>query len=162
MKHALPPESETALSVVRNCMIVSVRSDLGGDGVERMRQAVIHAVPTREVKGVVFDVSAVRMIDSESFRHLSDTARMVVLFGKKACFSGFQPGVVAALVGIGADISGLSAFRTLEDAIGHICGAPDVPDIPDDEELKDDTDARDESSREIPAESAFPDETGEC
>ena len=160
MNHALPPESEIALSVVRTCMIVSVRSDLEGDGFERTRQAVIHAVPTREVKGVVFDVSAVRMIDSESFRHLSDTARMVALFGRKACFSGFQPGVVAALVGIGADISGLSAFRTLEDAIGHICGTPDVPDIPDDEEREDDADVRDESAKEISGGNVSRDETG--
>ena len=160
MNHAPSPEPEIALSVVRNCLIASVRSGLEGDWAERTQRAVIHAVPAQRVRGVVFDVSAVRMIDSESFRHLSDTARMVALFGKEACFSGFQPGVVAALVGVGADVSGLRAFRTLEDAIGHICGAADVPDNPDDEEREDDDDMRDESAEEISGGNVSRDETG--
>jgi anti-anti-sigma regulatory factor len=118
MTHAPSPEPEIALSVVRNCLIASVRSGLDGDWAERTRRAVIHAVPAQGVRGVVFDVSAVRMIDSESFRHLSDTARMIALLERGVLFR-FHPRR-RGRGGVGATIR---LARSDIETHRHICGA---------------------------------------
>ena len=122
MTHPLVSEQAVALSIVQNCLVVSVPNDATGDGFEQMRRTVISAAAGSVARGIVFDVSAVRMLDSELLRHLSDTSRMVSLLGKETCFSGFQPGVVAALVGMEADISGVRAFRTLQNALEDMYG----------------------------------------
>jgi anti-anti-sigma regulatory factor len=86
---------------------------------------VLDALRGRAVEGVAFDMGAVRMIDPPAFRHLAETARMVSLLGGEPVFAGFRPGAAAVLVDLDADVSGVRAFRTLEEAIGAAAEGPE-------------------------------------
>lgn len=69
------------------------------------------------MRQVVIDVSPVLFLDSDTFELLSSTAKMLSLLGARVVFSGFQPGVVAALIELEADFDCFTSALGLEDAM---------------------------------------------
>lgn len=65
-------------------------------------------------RGVVIDVSRVRLLDSSSFALLADAGRMAAMLGARVVFAGFQPGVVSALMNLDVDTESLVTAMTVE------------------------------------------------
>lgn len=112
--------SQAALSIVQGCLVASIQADLYDDLLVRIRNGILDRVHSKTVKGVVFDMSAVRVMDTYIFNYLADTARMTKLLGVEAFFTGFRPGVVSALVDLDVDVSAILSFRSMDDAIGYL------------------------------------------
>lgn len=112
--------SQAALSTVQGCLVVPVQADLYDDLLERIRGDVLNMVHSETVKGVVFDMSSVRVMDTYVFNHFVDTGRMTLLLGVAAVFVGFQPGVVSALVDLEIDATMVRAYRTIEEAVAYL------------------------------------------
>jgi len=112
--------SQAALSTVQGCLVVPAQADLYDDLLERIRGDVLNMVHSETVKGVVFDMSSVRVMDTYVFNHFVDTGRMTLLLGVAAVFVGFQPGVVSALVDLEIDATMVRAYRTIEEAVAYL------------------------------------------
>ncbi|MBI5589715.1 MAG: STAS domain-containing protein [Deltaproteobacteria bacterium] len=120
MMENLPVGSKAAVSIVQGCYVVSVQADLYDDLLVRIRQDILNRVYSKTVKGVVFDMSAVTVMDTYVFNHLVDTGKMTLLLGVETIFIGFQPGVVSALLDIDVDATHVRSYRTIEEAVGHL------------------------------------------
>ena len=136
MKH-LPVGTQVALSIVQGCLVASIQADLYDDLLMRIRKGVLDKVHGKTVKGVILDMSAVRVMDSHAFNHLAETARMTALLGVKTLFFGFNPGVVSVLVDLEVDATAIRTFRSIDDAIEHLAGCP-VPQENNEEQEKED------------------------
>ena len=131
----LPTGTQTALSIVQGCLVVPLQADLYDDLLERIRGDILHAVHSKTVKGVVFDMSAVRVMDTYVFNHLADTSRMTLFLGVSSVFIGFHPGVVSALVDLNIETRSIRAYRTIEEAVAYFTvGISPRKDREDDEE----------------------------
>ena len=110
----------SGMHVVNECLIVPVQSDFDDATLEAMRGEVARQVSRQAVRGVLMDVSAVRVMDSFVFEGLVETVRMVALQGAEAVFVGFQPGVVSALMDLDVATDGLHTAVTMEDGLERL------------------------------------------
>ncbi|HQJ31594.1 MAG TPA: hypothetical protein PLG18_10690, partial [Syntrophales bacterium] len=58
--------AEVALSVLRGCLIVSLSGDLNDESLTRVRQAVLNRVHHGAIKGVIFDMTGVAVLDTHA------------------------------------------------------------------------------------------------
>lgn len=105
------------IHIVNDNLIVPVNGDLDDDSVKRLQREILDTAQKTTVKGVIIDVSAVRVIDSLSFTILADTSRMVTLLGAKPIFVGFQAGAASALLDLDVDITGITTALSMEDGL---------------------------------------------
>ena len=88
------------------------------------------------MRQVVVDVSPVLFLDSGTFELLSSTAKMLSLLGARVVFSGFQPGVVAALIELEVDFDCFTTALGLADAMELLTSTANEPEPAPDEETE--------------------------
>ena len=127
-------DSETAMSVVRNCLVVTIQSELHDDILMRIRTDILEKIQAKMVRGLILDFSTVRALDTFAFKSLTDTAKMASLLGVSAVFVGLQPGVVSALVDLEVEIADVRAALTMEDAFEQLQNISSIQDELEDAE----------------------------
>lgn len=113
-------DSETAMSIVRGCLVVTLQGELYEGTLANIRRDILEKIQAAKVRGMILDLSTVRVLDSLAFNFLADTARMTSLMGVANVFVGLQPGVVSSLVDLEVDIDGIRAALTMEDGFEQI------------------------------------------
>lgn len=108
------------LHVIDNCLIVPVRSEIDDDYLSRLTQEILRKTSRTGLKGVLIDVSAVRVLEAFHFSLLANMAKMVALLGGKAILVGFQAGVAAALIDLEVNIEDLSTAVTMADGLAEL------------------------------------------
>ena len=126
-------DSETAMSVVRNCLVVTIPGEIHDDMLMRIRTDVLEKVQATKVRGLILDFSTVRALDTFAFNSFTDTAKMASLLGVTNVFVGLQPGVVSALVDLGAEITDIGTALTIEDAFEQLWDIASFQDEPEDD-----------------------------
>jgi len=127
-------DSEPAMSVVRNCLVVTIQSELHDDILMRIRTDILEKIQATMVRGLILDFCTVRALDTFAFKSLTDTAKMASLLGVSAVFVGLQPGVVSALVDLEVEIADVRAALTMEDAFEQLQNVSSIQDEPEDAE----------------------------
>ena len=130
---ALQFDSETAMSVVRNCIVVTIPGEIHDDMLTRIRTDVLEKVQATKARGLVLDFSNVRALDTFAFNSFTDTSKMASLLGVKIVFVGLQPGVVSALVDLGVEITDVGTALTIEDAFEQLRDITSFQDEPEDD-----------------------------
>lgn len=120
MEQILTTGSPAATGITQNCLVVTLQADLYDDLLDRVRQTIIDRIEASLIRGTVFDLSSVRVLDTHIMNHLIDTAKIARLMGVQTAFAGFRPGVVSALVDLGIDAQGIKAFRTVEEGVAYL------------------------------------------
>ena len=130
-------DSETAMSVVRNCLVVTIPGEIHDDMLMKIRTDILEKVQATKVRGLVLDFSTVRALDTFAFNSFTDTAKMASLLGVTNVFVGLQPGVVSALVDLEVEITDIGTALTIEDAFEQLWGIASFQDEPEDDEDED-------------------------
>jgi len=112
-----PVSGGAGMHVIDDCLIVPVEGDFDDSAAMQLREEVLERTKGSSVRGVLIDVSTLRVLDSFTFSILADTARMISLLGAKTIFVGFQGGVASALIDLEVDLSGISGVLTMEDGL---------------------------------------------
>ena len=127
-------DSETAMSVVRNCLVVTIQSEIHDDILMRIRTDILEKIQATMIRGLILDFCAVHALDTFAFKSLTDTAKMASLLGVSAVFVGLQPGVVSALVDLEVEIADVVTALTIEDAFEQLQDISSTQDEPEDAE----------------------------
>ncbi|WP_417069505.1 STAS domain-containing protein [Niveibacterium terrae] len=120
MKQILTTGSPAATGMTQNCLVVTLQADLYDDLLDRVRQTVIDRIAVSLIRGTVFDLSSVRVLDTHIMNHLTDTAKVAQLMGVQTAFVGFRPGVVSALIDLGIEAQNIKTFRTVEEGVAYL------------------------------------------
>ena len=126
-------DSETAMSVVRNCLVVTIPGEIHDDMLMKIRTDILGKVQATKVRGLVLDFSTVRALDTFAFNSFTDTAKMASLLGVANIFVGLQPGVVSALVDLEVEIKDVGTALTIEDAFEQLQGITSIQEQPEDD-----------------------------
>lgn len=127
----LHADSETAMSVVRNCLVATIPGEIHDDMLMRIRTDILEKVQATKVRGLILDFSTVRALDTFAFNSFTDTAKMASLLGVSIVFVGLQPGVVSALVDLGVEIVDVGTALTIEDAFEQLQDISSVQNEPE-------------------------------
>ena len=130
-------DSETAMSVVRNCLVVTIPGEIHDDMLMKIRADILGKVQATKVRGLVLDFSTVRALDTFAFNSFTDTAKMASLLGVTNVFVGLQPGVVSALVDLEVEITDIGTALTIEDAFEQLWSIASFQDEPEDDQDED-------------------------
>ena len=104
------------LQVVRGCVVASIQIDLDSEVLRQFRIDLLECVQDSNANGVILDVSGIEILDLDDFKGLRRTMEMTQVMGARPILSGLKPGVVSALIDLGADPEGLHTVLNLDDA----------------------------------------------
>ena len=125
--------ASTGLHVVDDILIATAPDGFDDSAFLQFKKMLLNKVHCDGMRQVVIDVSPVLFLDSGTFDLLASTAKMLNLLGAKVVFSGFQPGVVAALIELEADFDCFTTARGLAAAMELFASTATEPDQnPDD------------------------------
>ena len=112
--------SNIPFQVTHGCLVASLHGVVDDSHLIDFQNQILREVKTTLVKGVVLDMSQVRVIDDMTFERLIRVSNSLEMLGCAVTYCGFQPPVVAALVHLEVDISRAQAFFNLEAATRYL------------------------------------------
>ncbi|MBT8363316.1 MAG: STAS domain-containing protein [Deltaproteobacteria bacterium] len=110
------------LQVARGCVVASIQIDLTPEVLRQFRMDLLERVQESRANGVILDISGIDILDLDDFNGLRHTMEMAEIMGARPVLSGLKPGVVSALIDLGADPEGLNAVFNLDDAFRLLDG----------------------------------------
>jgi len=110
------------LQVARSCVVASIQIDLDPEVLEQFRIDLLECVQKSRANGVILDVSGIDILDLDDFNGLRSTMEMAEVLGARSILSGLNPGMVSALIDLGADPEGVNAVANLDDAFRLLDG----------------------------------------
>ncbi|MCI5141816.1 MAG: STAS domain-containing protein [Candidatus Electrothrix sp. ATG1] len=113
-------DGSVGISVLRGHMVVPLPAQLNEKMIAAILVDVLDKVKQQTVTGIVFELSAVPILDSVMFKALRDAVRTLKLLGATTVLSGFQPGVVSSLIDLNVEMDDLRTARTLEHALEQL------------------------------------------
>lgn len=105
------------MQFTRGCLVVSLQGDMSGDDLQRMRNDLLAYVAVKRPDGVIMDASAIQMMDTVEWNDLKKTMAMASLMGPSIVLAGMNPGIVASLVELGAELEDFEGALNLDDAV---------------------------------------------
>ena len=124
------------IQLSRDCVVASIQVDLDDGVLDLFRSDLLSLLQKSGASGVILDVAGIEVLDLEEFEALRSTMEMAALMGATTVFSGFNAGVVSALVDLDADTRGVRATVNLDEAYleiervaarSRIAGEVDLP-----------------------------------
>lgn len=112
------------LTAVKGCLVATLHADLHDTSFEQIRAATLDSVYRQDTVAVIFDLSAVRLLDQCEFEQLRALAAMLRLLGCRTVLVGLSAGLVAYLVSQDLSISGIEVARGLEEALDRLIPQP--------------------------------------
>ena len=140
------------LHVVDAALIATAPDGFDDRAFLQFKKALLAKVHCEGMRQVVIDVSPVLFLDSSTFDLLASTAKMLGLLGARVVFSGFQPGVVAALIELEVDFDCFTTALGLADAMELLASSAPRPETNPDENTTEDKNSQEASP--APAENA--------
>jgi anti-anti-sigma factor len=84
---------------------------------QQVLETLLSGVAERSAELVILDITGVSVVDTQVADALLRAARAVKLLGANVILTGISPEIAQTLVGLGADLSGISTRGTLQDGI---------------------------------------------
>lgn len=104
---------------VRSCLIVTLPADLLPKVIDAARQVTLEGLHRGGSQVVVFEMSAVQVMDREDFESLQAVTAMARLLGARPMWVGLRAGVVMHLVESDIDTNDVEAVCDLEEALAR-------------------------------------------
>lgn len=95
---------EIPILKIEDFLIVSFQTELSDHEIDKLREEVLEKIKKTNAKGLIIDITALKIIDSFMARCLSSIADMATLLGAGTVVVGMQPAVALTLVELGLRI----------------------------------------------------------
>lgn len=102
---------------VNRCLVANIQTDLTNEVLDGLRENLLGRLEKEAVRGVVLDFSGLSVMDTAEFDAVRKLAHMVELLGPPCVMVGLNAGIVAYLVTLGADTSGIKSMLGLDEAL---------------------------------------------
>jgi rsbT antagonist protein RsbS len=121
------------MQVSREVVVASIQVDLDEDVLARFQEDLLGRVHETGSRAVILDVSGLETLDSSEFAALRRIIAAVKILGSDSVLVGLQPGVVSALIEVGADVDGLQTAIDLDAAFELLEPEPEPQTEPESE-----------------------------
>lgn len=112
-----------SLTVIDGCVVATIQSDLHDEVFRRFAHNVLAKIEQTRAAALLLDLSNVYVLDLQDFDSIRKIMRMTGLMGARAILVGLRPGVAASLAELNADLSGVTAVGSVEQALQALRGA---------------------------------------
>ncbi len=115
-----PVEQELPIIQIRNCLLVSIQTELHDRLALDLQASLMDRVRTVNARGVILDVSAVEIIDSYITRILNDIGKSVRFMGAECYIVGIRPAVAMTLIEMGVELDSVNTALNLDLALERL------------------------------------------
>src|SRR5436853_7194133 len=115
-----PLEQELPIIQIRNCLLVSIQTELHDRLALDLQASLMERVRTVNARGVILDVSAVEVIDSYITRILNDIGKSVRFMGAECYIVGIRPAVAMTLIEMGVELDSVHTALNLDLALERL------------------------------------------
>jgi|SRR6187399_1454194 len=98
----------------KGSVLATLPHELAPGTLDQFELDLLAKVREHGLTGVVIDLSALELMDLTEFAKLKRIVQMTQMLGPKIVVVGLRPGVVAGLVALGADATGLTTALNME------------------------------------------------
>ena len=105
-----------SITVASGYLVAHVPPVLQDETIRLLQRDVLDAVHRTGAKGVILDLSGVRILDSFLATGIVNTAKMLSVMGAVPVLTGIRPEVAAAIVFMDIDVRGLMFAFDLDEA----------------------------------------------
>jgi len=110
--------SDLSVHISNGCLVVPVQGDVDDERIQSIQKKILDNVNKQNVKGVVIDLSGVRMLEPYYAGIIDKTAKMINLLGAKTIISGINPGVAISLLDSNFEFEEIfGTVRTFEEGV---------------------------------------------
>lgn len=95
---------EIPILKIEDFLIVSFQTELSDDEINLLREEILDRIKATNARGLIIDITALKIIDSFMARSLSSIATTATLLGARTVVVGMQPAVALTLVELGLRI----------------------------------------------------------
>lgn len=110
-------EGHIVIQRVGDIILVPLQGLISERLLTELRDGILDHLQRHHVRGAVFDMTSVEVLDVHDFDGLRRVAEAAMLMGVSVILSGVRPGVAAGLTMLDADASWVRAVRSVEGAI---------------------------------------------
>lgn len=107
--------SGVSMSRMNDRLSVILQGDVAPEMLSVLSTDMLEYIQINRITLVIFDISAIAILDLTEFNALHRIVLMTKLMGAQTIFTGFNSGMVAFLISAGADISGINTASGLDD-----------------------------------------------
>lgn len=104
------------IQLSQNCAVASIQVDLTPEVILNFRKQLLEFAHKTGAIAVILDVSGVNIMDLDDFNLLKQTMSMVKILGAIPVLSGLNPGVVASIIDLGANVDDIYAALNLDES----------------------------------------------
>jgi rsbT antagonist protein RsbS len=105
------------MNLMRGCLIATIQVTLTRQVLDQFRRDLLARLHETGARRVILDCSGVEIVDVEDFERIRKVVATAGLMGARTVLAGLRPGVVSALVDLGADLDGIDAAMDIDDAL---------------------------------------------
>lgn len=116
MNHSVETDKITMYET-QGCLVVPIQQELAKEAAQNLQRSLLKQIYSKNIKGVVIDLSGVEIIDSILWEIFSKTSQIINVIGLPSVISGLNPGVVASIIDLDLDINAITTALNLEDAL---------------------------------------------
>ncbi len=101
-------------------LVATVPAGILDEDLLKLCDALAHRVVQVRSSGVIFDVTALDVMDSFACRTMNENAQVIRLSGAKTVVVGIQPEVAFAMVQMGLKLEGVASALDLEEGLARL------------------------------------------
>lgn len=101
---------------IADCVVLAVPEHLAGGNLSRLEETALQAANEGAVRAVIFNLSALRFVDSIEFSGLLRVLRSTAALGVRPVLVAINPGIVLHVIQGDLDLKGVEAYLELDDA----------------------------------------------
>lgn len=122
LRMAMPADSvpRIPLRVSQGTVVASIQVDVDPDVLSQLQDDLLETVQVSGATGVIIDLSALGILDPGDLDELRATIDMAALLGARTVLAGMRPGMISALMDLNANVDGLDAALTLDNAFDRL------------------------------------------
>jgi rsbT antagonist protein RsbS len=88
---------DLSIHISEGCLVVPIQGEIDDERILEIQKQILKGVEDTGVKGVVIDISGVRIIEPFHAGIIDNTAKMIYLLGARTVLTGMRPGVAISL-----------------------------------------------------------------
>lgn len=111
-----------SLTLIDDCVVATIQSDFHDEVFRRFSENVLAKIEQTRAGALLLDLSNVYVLDPRDFESIRKIMRMTGLMGARSILVGLRPGVAASLAELNADLTGVTAMGSVEQALQAIRG----------------------------------------
>lgn len=106
------------IQIQSDCVLASVQMDLDSQFLDILKRDLLNfCFNNKSIRGVILDLSGVRIIDADDFEGIKKIIYSIKLMGYPCVLSGLGAPIVSSLAILGTNFKGIKAYNSLDQAL---------------------------------------------